>query len=132
MKIKRFQSGVVTGYSFYCPGCQERHVYYTEWDPTYVGHKPAWSFNGNEQAPTFQPSLLNTGVRHKTMTDADWLEYDKLVAEKGERAPLQDPRFRHVCHLFLNDGVLDFLGDCTHHLAGQKVPLPDLPADEGG
>lgn len=28
------------------------------------------------------------------------------------------------CHLFLTDGKLQFLGDCTHHLAGQTVDLP--------
>lgn len=31
------------------------------------------------------------------------------------------------CHLFLRDGVLEFLGDCEHPLAGQKVPLPEPP-----
>lgn len=30
------------------------------------------------------------------------------------------------CHLFLVDGVLHFLPDCSHHLAGQAVPL-DAP-----
>lgn len=28
-----------------------------------------------------------------------------------------------VCHLFLKDGQIEFLGDCTHALAGQTVPL---------
>lgn len=31
------------------------------------------------------------------------------------------------CHLFLRAGVLDFLSDCEHPLAGQKVPLPEPP-----
>lgn len=31
-----------------------------------------------------------------------------------------------VCHSFLRAGVFEFLGDCTHSLAGQKVPMPDL------
>ncbi|MCU7845311.1 MAG: ammonia monooxygenase [Candidatus Thiodiazotropha sp. (ex Monitilora ramsayi)] len=33
-----------------------------------------------------------------------------------------------ICHSFLRDGVWEFLPDSTHALAGQKVPLPDLPA----
>lgn len=32
-----------------------------------------------------------------------------------------------TCHLFLTDGLLQFLPDCTHKLAGQTVPIPDLP-----
>jgi len=31
-----------------------------------------------------------------------------------------------VCHYFLKGGMLQFLGDCTHTLAGQTVPLPEL------
>jgi hypothetical protein len=32
-----------------------------------------------------------------------------------------------VCHSFLRDGVFEFLTDSTHSLAGQSVPIPDLP-----
>lgn len=32
-----------------------------------------------------------------------------------------------ICHLFLTDGVIHFLGDCSHKLAGQTVPLEPLP-----
>lgn len=28
-----------------------------------------------------------------------------------------------VCHLFLRDGMVQYLGDCTHALAGQTVPV---------
>ena len=28
------------------------------------------------------------------------------------------------CHSFVRNGVIEFLGDCTHKLAGQTVPLP--------
>jgi hypothetical protein len=37
---------------------------------------------------------------------------------------------QRVCHLFLTDGRIHFLSDCTHKLANQVVDLPDLPADE--
>ena len=32
-----------------------------------------------------------------------------------------------VCHSFLRAGVFEFLSDCTHSLAGQTVPMGDLP-----
>jgi hypothetical protein len=31
------------------------------------------------------------------------------------------------CHSYLKKGVFHFLEDCTHPLAGQQVPMPDLP-----
>ena len=35
-----------------------------------------------------------------------------------------------VCHSFIRDGRIQFLGDCTHHLAGQTVDLPDFTEEE--
>jgi hypothetical protein len=29
------------------------------------------------------------------------------------------------CHSFVRDGKIQFLGDCTHKMAGQTVDLPD-------
>jgi hypothetical protein len=40
-----------------------------------------------------------------------------------------------VCHSFVADGRIQFLGDCTHHLKGQTVDLPGIntrPLDDGG
>lgn len=36
-----------------------------------------------------------------------------------------------LCHHFVTNGMLDFLGDSKHALAGQHVPIPDweLPTD---
>jgi len=125
MKIKRLKSDLVGGYSFWCPACNERHVYYTE---RYDGKQhPIWGFNNNEECPTFTPSLNMTSIRHKTMADEDWIEYDKLVAEQGERAPLNHPKFRYVCHLFITDGKIIYCGDCTHEYAGKTIDLPDIP-----
>ncbi len=30
------------------------------------------------------------------------------------------------CHSFVRDGNIEFLDDCTHHLAGKTVILPDV------
>lgn len=78
---------------FECPGCEIHHR--IAHGP---GDGPRWTWNGNVDAPTFQPSIL---VRYP------W--GDKQV----------------VCHSFVTDGRIQFLDDCTHALAGQTVDLPD-------
>lgn len=34
-----------------------------------------------------------------------------------------------VCHLFVTDGRIQYLGDCTHELAGHQVDLPEIEPD---
>lgn len=138
IRLKPWSGPITRGYSFHCPGCNESHQYTTEvddlkiqTDPEFEVYRsnrfPRWSFDNNLDDPTFTPSLLCTSIRHRTMTDEELKVYDQLVADKGHRAALQDPRFRHVCHLFLTKGRLQFLSDCTHPLAGQTVDLPEIP-----
>lgn len=69
--------------------------------PRVKGVNP-WGFNGDLERPTVTPSILVT-------------------------CELGDGRGKTVCHSFLTDGVWHFLSDCTHALAGTRVPLPDLP-----
>jgi hypothetical protein len=92
-------------FRFHCPGCNGGHAFYVHSD----GGQPSWSFNGDMQQPTFTPSLL---VNSGPPPGPDGL------------APPGAPD--RVCHLFLTDGVLHFLPDCTHALAGQSVPLPEI------
>lgn len=87
------QNGHVS-WLFECPGCGHAHSFRTAGDDP----GPIWTFNGDEVRPTFSPSLLCT-------------------ADFGER------REKRVCHSFVRDGRIQFLGDCTHRLAGQTVPL---------
>lgn len=63
-----------------------------------------WTFNGDLDRPTFSPSILVTGRM--------W---------RGDPAIEVEER----CHSFVRDGRIEFLGDCTHALAGQTVDLPD-------
>jgi len=35
-------------------------------------------------------------------------------------------RTERICHSFITDGKIQFLSDCTHHLAGQTVDLNDI------
>lgn len=59
-----------------------------------------WEFNGDEASPTFVGSVL---VRRNV----------------GEE------QVATVCHSYVRDGKIQFLGDCTHALVGQTVDLPD-------
>lgn len=60
------------------------------------GPGPRWGYNDNPGKPTFTPSILVT-----------W------------------PSLTKRCHSFVTDGRIQFLGDCTHALAGQTVDIPD-------
>jgi hypothetical protein len=43
----------------------------------------------------------------------------------------QESEFKcSVCHSFVTDGRIQFLGDCTHALAGQTVDLPEWTGGE--
>lgn len=67
-----------------------------------------WSWDGNLDEPTIDPSILVNG--------------------REPRAP-GIPR----CHSFIRKGQWQFLSDSDHRLAGQTVPMVDLPkwlADE--
>ena len=83
---------------FFCPACQEYHV-------LSVGPKSfwklRWTFNGDCNAPTVNPSLLVEKPRHNQRSS--------------------------ICHSFIRDGQIQYLTDCTHPLAGRTVPMTDIP-----
>lgn len=104
-KVKDTQVSSLTqtrpGLSFWCPGCNLTHG-------VSVAERrgpEGWEFNGDYDKPTLSPSVL---VRF----------------HDGER------NRQHVCHSFVRDGQIQFLGDSTHHLAGQTVELPEWPFPE--
>lgn len=81
-------------YLFHCPGCKGTHAY---WLAHAKGHDgPIWHFNGNQERPTFTPSLR--------------------VQSRNESGDT-------VCHLFVTDGQIIYCGDSTHELAGKTVPM---------
>lgn len=61
-----------------------------------------WKWNGSVDSPTLSPSILIT---------TNW----------GDR--------NDICHSFVRDGKIQYLDDCTHHLAGQTIDLPDIAAE---
>jgi len=98
--------------SFWCPGCNMAHQIGVE-----APAKVVWGFNGDGERPTFTPSVLVQGKRR--LTDE---EYARVMA--GETVHLDNL----TCHSFVTDGRIQFLGDCSHALAGQTVDLPEWPS----
>lgn len=64
----------------------------------------AWTFDGDIEAPTLSPSIL-------------------------VRWSYGDPPKARACHSFVRAGMIEFLADCTHQLAGQTVPIPEIPEE---
>lgn len=84
--------------TWWCPGCDGAHqIQHGD------GPGPRWGWNGDTERPTFTPSVL--------------VRYDGADADMPDGLP-------SVCHCFVIDGQIQFLGDCTHQLAGQTVPIP--------
>ena len=59
-----------------------------------------WDWNKSLTSPTLSPSVL-------VHSHARWQEEDQ-------------PR----CHVFIREGKIQFLADCSHSLAGQTVDVP--------
>ncbi|MCY4495846.1 MAG: DUF6527 family protein [Rhodospirillaceae bacterium] len=89
-------------YFVYCPACKRAHrlITYNEADP-----KHQWTFDGNLEAPTFDPSL------------------------KVESGPGRPGERNEICHSYIIAGVWQFAGDSTHEMAGQHVPMVDFPSN---
>lgn len=105
---KVLRSSTDNGLMFWCPGCDGAHRIQHG-----VGSGPRWGWNRNAEKPTFTPSIL---VRYPANPNAS--------------EEFKEWRTARVCHSFVTDGRIQFLGDCTHSLAGQTVDLPDW--DEEG
>ena len=105
-QVSNFLRRGATGYIHYCPACDEAHLFTTD------GGGPTWSFDGDVNRPTFGPSMR-----------VSWGRF----ADPSYRPEPGDEDLSGICHYHLVDGELRFCGDSTHALAGQTVPLPELP-----
>lgn len=111
------------GLMWWCPGCKHAH------HVNVAGSTgPQWTWNGELTTPSFQPSVLVRGIR-QDMTDEELAEYD-YAAVRQTSAELLASKFGTRCHLYVVDGQIQFLADCTHELAGQTVPIPAWPHTE--
>ncbi|WP_061958103.1 DUF6527 family protein [Cupriavidus pauculus] len=104
--------------TFWCPGCKDSHsIRYGE------GAGPRWSWNGNAERPTFTPSVLVRSGHYVPGHEngSCWCTY---YAEN----PDEPHDFAcGICHTFVTEGNIQFLGDCTHELAGKTVPMVEFP-----
>ena len=87
---------------FKCPGCECHHQVWVASKNDLTGAQ--WTWNGSFENPTFSPSIFV----HPPMPGAD----GKIHG--------------HICHSFVRDGMIQFLSDCGHELAGKTVPLPEV------
>lgn len=119
--LRNGEGGLLT---WWCPGCNGPHQVRAvireavlavpdpddpDWTPPrqyYEARDGAWSWNGSAARPSFQPSVLVT--------------YNGSDAGSAGAPPA-------VCHSFVSDGQMQMLGDSTHALAGQTVPIPPWP-----
>ncbi len=67
-----------------------------------------WSWNGNMEKPTLKPSLLTT-----------------LRAAKVENSREVEPALRS--HVWVNEGMVQFLGDSNVGPSNVTLPLLDVP-----
>lgn len=106
-----------------CPGCNTNHYLNTDPDRYYdVGKTvkmPCWQFNGNMDAPTFSPSLLVKTGKHVNPNFVN-------DVPESDREWAKSPQANIICHSFIRDGNIQFLGDSTHPLAGKTVGLPPI------
>ncbi len=99
------------GFAHWCPGCKCMHEFPAKNKFTPAGR--GWTYNYNPFLPTFFPSM-----RIFVNVPIDW---------NNEDGP---KRQETLCHYMLTDGMLMFLADSAHSLAGKTVPLPALDGPE--
>ena len=85
-------------YIFYCNGCKCHHGV---WTTNKNGNNAIWQFNNDLNKPTVSPSIL-----------VHWVNKGKDF----------------ICHSFINNGNIQYLGDCTHELRNTTIELPEIEA----
>lgn len=94
---------------YHCEGCDMPHVVYVGPDKP---NQPRWDFNGDYEKPTFSPSVL-----------VHYPHWSPPATEENPNPPNQ-VRVEGRCHTFIRNGMVEFLSDCSHSLAGQTRPMP--------
>jgi len=109
-------------FEFECPGCGEKHS-------VTVNSKTSganWQFNGDLDSPTLKPSVL-VRVGHYVKGQP---QPPNCVNCNSQESDDPWPWPCSQCHSFVENGNIRFLNDCTHELAGQTVPLPEVAYGE--
>lgn len=99
---------------FWCAGCACAHgVSVTS---------GGWTWNRSLDRPTFTPSILTKWSKMTPEGEAMALRGEKMPTGPDGK-PGRYPSMDMTCHSFVTDGSIQYLGDCTHRLAGQTIPL---------
>lgn len=94
---------------WYCPGCKHAHSIRVR----VTGAESSWTVSGTPEEPVFSPSV-----------------HCSYTPEAGGTVT--------TCHCFVGGaqgqcpGLIEFLADSPHELAGQTVPMVPWPANYGG
>ena len=115
-KIRKVQRSENTWqYHFVCPGCNEEHSF----------NDITWQFNQDFSKPTISPSYLITfdhaSIENNKKHKEFYKEHGRYPTRKELPYDLHDR-----CHSFIKNGMIQFLGDCTHDLKNKTVELPDV------
>jgi hypothetical protein len=97
------------GCRWWCPGCDCMHIVPVEGEHVR-------GFIRYFEHPTLTPSVLI--YSQKAFVDTT-LEGAALIAPTNVYKTPQ-------CHAFFRDGRIEYLGDCTHYLGGQPVPMMSI------
>lgn len=73
-------------------------------DKILIPKDKGWTFNGDFERPTFSPSVLE---RKHPRDGHEWIN-----------------------HVFIRDGMIEYLPDCTHEMAGSTVEIPAWTDDQ--
>ncbi|MBE3086890.1 MAG: anaerobic dehydrogenase [Bacteroidetes bacterium] len=92
---------------FRCPGCDHLHALNDSQTDLRGEKRPVWEFNGDFEKPTINPSYLSWSYRKNPVTEKWDIETDR-------------------CHSFIKNGMIQYLSDCHHKLAGQTIELPEI------
>lgn len=84
-------------YAHWCPGCDAPHFFVLQGPDDQLPAR-TFRYNGDIDKPTFVPC---------------------------QNVPTPDGA--GVCHYYLSNGELQFMGDCTHAFRNRTVPLPTFP-----
>lgn len=112
-KVKQAADGAIL---FWCPGCDEAHHFRV----TPGRNGAVWTWNGDENSPTVQPSILVRSVR--PIQNGKPLRSHEYNGPYPPTEGIFDP---FICHSFIREGRIEFLNDCSHEMSGQTIELPN-------
>src|SRR5690242_17057891 len=96
-------------HNYWCPACRCAHTIDSR-----------WTIEGTPERPTLKGSVL---TEHFRMPEPDPATGDYAKGPDGKYLVGADGKLlggkRIVCHSLVVDGMIQYLADCTHEMAGR-------------